>query len=231
MPTREEHVKHCEELYGYGFEEIHRWMDGTVNFRGPNHRVDRHDPDDTPALAYAIFEDKIPDGEEKFIKDAVLEHIRQDVAESRGEEESKDRSHEEGEREKPLVMCSNCGEGIRSESSQHEVTIVENHGGVTSEICADCMLEITRNKTKFSESEGPRCMVCGDRYDPTKQKAEYLATAEESYEVRYRICRECWSRIGNIKEVGLGEDEYMGHLETPKDGEKVLILNDLAEQS
>ncbi|KXB00681.1 hypothetical protein AKJ40_00850 [candidate division MSBL1 archaeon SCGC-AAA259M10] len=82
MPTREEHVEHCEELYGHGFEEIHEWMDGTVVSKGRGHREDRHDPGETPDKAYEIFEDKVPGDKKKFIKDAVKDHIELDMRSS-----------------------------------------------------------------------------------------------------------------------------------------------------
>ncbi|KXB07747.1 hypothetical protein AKJ51_00090 [candidate division MSBL1 archaeon SCGC-AAA382A20] len=78
MPNREEHVRHCEELYEYGFEKVHAWMDGTVKSRGPTHRVDRHDINKTPDKAYEIFKNKVPKQYRKFIKDAVKDHIELD---------------------------------------------------------------------------------------------------------------------------------------------------------
>ncbi|KXA99959.1 hypothetical protein AKJ41_04625 [candidate division MSBL1 archaeon SCGC-AAA259O05] len=60
VSSREEHTRHCKELYGYGFEEVHKWMDGTVKSRGRGHRVDRHDIKETPEKAYKIFKDKVP---------------------------------------------------------------------------------------------------------------------------------------------------------------------------
>ncbi|KXA93221.1 hypothetical protein AKJ66_02520 [candidate division MSBL1 archaeon SCGC-AAA259E22] len=78
MPNREDHVRHCEKLYGYSFEEIHKWMDGTVKSRGPTHRVDRHDIKRTPDKAFGIFKDKVPEKYREYIKDAVKDHIELD---------------------------------------------------------------------------------------------------------------------------------------------------------
>ncbi|KXA97603.1 hypothetical protein AKJ40_01160 [candidate division MSBL1 archaeon SCGC-AAA259M10] len=81
MPSREEHVRHCKNLYGYGFKEIHKWMDGTVRSRGQSHRVDRHNIKKTPDKAYDIFKDKVPRRYRKYIKDAVKDHIELDKRE------------------------------------------------------------------------------------------------------------------------------------------------------
>lgn len=75
MPSMAEHARHCRKLYGYGFREIHNWMDGTVKSRGRSHRVDRHDISSTPQKAYDIFKDKVPVKYRKYIKDAVKDHI------------------------------------------------------------------------------------------------------------------------------------------------------------
>lgn len=84
MPGGRIHRKHSEELYGYGFEEIHSWMDGTFLSKGPNHhQEDRHDPRKTPERAFEIFKDKVPKEYVKYIKDAVKDHIELDKKERR----------------------------------------------------------------------------------------------------------------------------------------------------
>lgn len=86
MPSNEEHIKHCKELYGYGFEEIHRWMDETSVARGANHRKDRHDIEKTPKKAFEIFKDRVPEEYREYIKDAVKSHISIDYFDTKNKE-------------------------------------------------------------------------------------------------------------------------------------------------
>lgn len=44
MPNREEHCKHTMERYGVTGEDIHEWMDEPSLLLGPEHRGERHDP-------------------------------------------------------------------------------------------------------------------------------------------------------------------------------------------
>ncbi|KXB07734.1 hypothetical protein AKJ51_00020 [candidate division MSBL1 archaeon SCGC-AAA382A20] len=103
VPSRREHIEHCKDLYGYGFEKIHKWMDGTVKSRGPSHRVDRHDIDKTPDKAYDIFKDKVPEQYRKYIKDAVKDHIELDNR--KGEVSSKKDDERIGEKSLRQAMC------------------------------------------------------------------------------------------------------------------------------
>lgn len=104
MPDRQIHAKHCKKLYGYGFNEIHAWMDGTVRSKGIKHRMDRHDPYRTPDKAYEIFKNKVPPQYRKFIKDAVKDHIELD--ERRGVSQEKKNLFLKERKERPIGIDS-----------------------------------------------------------------------------------------------------------------------------
>jgi hypothetical protein len=75
MPALNVHISSCLEKYGYGFKDIHIWMDEPVKVSGANHRKYRHDPRITSQQAEHIFWDKVPEEHRAFIKEAVLDHI------------------------------------------------------------------------------------------------------------------------------------------------------------
>ena len=52
MPSRIEHIKHCVNEIGEGFDELHKWMDTPSQIlRGAEHRQLRHNPLNPPAWA------------------------------------------------------------------------------------------------------------------------------------------------------------------------------------
>lgn len=163
MPDRKKHVEQSERLYGYGFEEIHEWMDGTVATKGSRHREDRHDPDETPEKARAIFKDKVPEDKEKFIEDVVLDHIELDNRERNSPEET-------GEENNPLSVCHDCSELLPSWAVYEvEITNLRVEHSFTAELCLDCLFRIVRNKV-FSQGSNVAGSKGPDRFGRTVKK-------------------------------------------------------------
>lgn len=103
MPDRREHAEYSKQLYGYDFEEIHKWMDGTSISKGPNHREDRHDINETPKKAFEIFKDEVPEDKIKYIKDVVKDHIELDKRGHLKEEEK--------------LTCHRCKDTVHKEEA------------------------------------------------------------------------------------------------------------------
>lgn len=68
MPSQEVHCRSCEEFYGEGFSEVHRWMDEPVEELGPGHQVERQDIEGTPEEVGEIF----GEGAEVAARDHIL---------------------------------------------------------------------------------------------------------------------------------------------------------------
>lgn len=75
MPSLEEHCKSCLERYGYGFKEVHKWLDSPVKIAGAKHRLVRHNLETTPKEAEKMFWEDIPEQYRLFVKHAVIDHI------------------------------------------------------------------------------------------------------------------------------------------------------------
>ena len=79
MPGNSEHTQQSMKRYGYGFRDLHRWMDEPSNVTGWNHRKFRHDPWKTPDESEKIFWDKVPENQRQNIKHVVMDHINLDA--------------------------------------------------------------------------------------------------------------------------------------------------------
>lgn len=202
MPNNEEHTKHCRELYGYGFEKIHKWMDETSKARGPDHRIDRHNIDKTPEKAYELFKNKVPKEYKEYIKDAVKSHISLDESNYGKKEIGAKDYAKASQRQKVRIIGLNEVNLEERENLKQEIEEGENKYDVSKTL--NILYEVIK---EVDDAFNFECIGNAIKYLEKAQKNRF-----KDMEQSYRLIKEAEQSLRRLK---LENKDMLELVETP----------------